>query len=74
MNEYRTYVIGDDGHIKSSRAFVCENDADAIVWAKQLVEGHDIALWSRDRLVKRRRLHNGAQRNWPQRGGGGLVS
>ncbi|MBR1154498.1 hypothetical protein [Bradyrhizobium sp. JYMT SZCCT0428] len=53
MNEYRTYVIGDDGHIKSSRAFVCENDADAIVWAKQLVDGQDIELWSRDRLVKR---------------------
>jgi hypothetical protein len=27
------------------------NDADATVWPKQLVDGHDIELWSGDRLV-----------------------
>src|ERR1700760_1776396 len=27
-----------DGRIRSSRAFVCGNDADAIVWAQQLVD------------------------------------
>ena len=53
MTEYRAYVMGHDGHIKSSRAFVCENDADAIVWAEQMVDGHDIELWSGDRIVKR---------------------
>ena len=53
MAEYRAYVVGKDGHIQSSRAFVCENDADAIVWAKQLVDGHDVELWSGERFVVR---------------------
>jgi hypothetical protein len=46
MNEYRAYVMGHDRHIQSLRAFVCANDVDATVWAKQLVDGHDIELWS----------------------------
>jgi len=45
--------MGHDGHIKSSRAFVCESDDDATVWAKQLVDGHDIELWSGERFVIR---------------------
>ena len=46
------YVM-EDGHIRSSRAFVCDDDADAIVWANQLVDGHDIELWSGERFVTR---------------------
>ena len=53
VNEYRAYSMGHDGHIRSSRAFVCEDDADAIVWAEQLVDGHDIELWSGERFVRR---------------------
>ena len=53
MNECRAYVMGHDGHIKASRAFVCGNDADATVWAKQLVDGHDIELWNLERFVIR---------------------
>jgi len=53
VSDYRAYVIGDDGHIASSRAFVCDSDADATIWAKQMVDGHDIELWSGDRLVIR---------------------
>ena len=30
MVEYR--VIGSDGHVKSSRAFVCDTDENAIMW------------------------------------------
>jgi hypothetical protein len=52
MAEYRAYVM-EDGHIRSSRAFVCDDDADAIVWANQLVDGHDIELWSGERFVTR---------------------
>jgi len=51
VNEYRAFTIGDDGHITSSRAFVCESDEDATVWAKQLIDGHDIELWSGERFV-----------------------
>ena len=53
VNEYRAYVMDHDGHIKASRAFVCDSDNDATVWAKQLVDGHDIELWSGERFVIR---------------------
>jgi len=51
VNEYRAYSVGDDGHFNASRAFKCANDDDAIVWAKQLVDGHDVELWNGDRFV-----------------------
>ena len=51
MNEYRAYTVGDDGHFIASRAFRCANDDDAIVWAKQLIDGRDVELWSSDRFV-----------------------
>jgi hypothetical protein len=53
VSNYRAYVIGKDGHIASFRAFVSDSDSDATVWAKQLVDGHDVELWSGDRLVIR---------------------
>ena len=53
MNEYRAYTVGEDGHIIASRAFKCADDSEAIVWTKQLVDGRDIELWSRDRFVIR---------------------
>jgi hypothetical protein len=53
VSEYRAYVIGEDGQIASFRSFVCDSDANATVWAKQLVDGHDVELWSGDRFVIR---------------------
>jgi hypothetical protein len=53
MNDYRAYTLGDDDHITAHRAFQCAGDSDAVVWAKQLVDGHDIELWCGDRLVVR---------------------
>jgi len=53
VNEYRVYILGDDGHITASRAFTCAGDSDAVVWAKQLIDGHDVELWSGDRFVIR---------------------
>ena len=53
MAEYRAYIMGEDGHISSYRAFVCDGDADAGVWAKQLLDGSDIELWSGDRFMIR---------------------
>jgi hypothetical protein len=44
-------TVGQDRHIITSRAFRCADDSDAIVWAKQLADGHDIELWSGDRFV-----------------------
>ena len=51
VNEYRAYTVGNDGHFTASRAFTCANDADAIVWAKQLMDRHDVELWSGARFV-----------------------
>ncbi|MGY3119096.1 hypothetical protein ACVWXQ_003033 [Bradyrhizobium sp. S3.14.4] len=53
MNEYRAFTVGHDGHFTAYRAFVCASDEDAIVWAKQLVDGYDVELWSGDRFVVR---------------------
>jgi hypothetical protein len=44
---------GDDGHVSNYRGFVWESDAKAIVLAKQLVDGHDVELWSGSRFVIR---------------------
>jgi hypothetical protein len=53
VSEYRAYLIGKDGHYASFRALVCDSDADATVWAKQLVDCNDIELRSGDRFVTR---------------------
>jgi hypothetical protein len=53
MADYRVHTIGVDGNFINSRAFSCDNDPDAIEWAKQLVDGHDIELRSGARLVIR---------------------
>jgi hypothetical protein len=49
--EYRAYIVGEDGHFASYRAFVCTDDSEAITMAKQLVDGHDVELWQRDRKI-----------------------
>ena len=51
MVEYR--VIGSDGHVESSRGFVCDTDENAIMWAKQMVGEQPAELWSGARLVQR---------------------
>lgn len=53
VNDYRAYTIGQDGHTTASRVFKCADDSDAIVWAKQLIDGYDIELWSDERFVIR---------------------
>jgi len=53
--EYRAYEFGSDDHITASRGLTSASDADAVVWAKQLLDGHDIELWSGDRFVIRLR-------------------
>jgi hypothetical protein len=56
MPDYRAYTVGIDGHFNSLKAEFLHNhpdDATAIEAAKQLVDGHDIELWDRDRFVGR---------------------
>jgi hypothetical protein len=51
MPEYRVYVIGSDGHFQQALPLECADDAEAMERAEQLVDGHDIELWQRDRKV-----------------------
>jgi hypothetical protein len=53
MAEYRAYTVGVDGHFIGFEPLTCRDDAEAIEQAKRLVDGHDIELWSGERLVIR---------------------
>ena len=59
MNEYRAYIVGRDGHFASYRAFRCADDAEAVAWAKQLIDGHDVELWSGERFIVRLQPNDG---------------
>jgi hypothetical protein len=51
MTDYRVYVIGNDGHFVSVIQLDCADDNAAIESAKQFVNGRDLELWQRDRLI-----------------------
>ena len=53
MAEYIACVMGDDGHIVSFWAFICDGDLDATVWAKRLADSHDVELRSGEHVVTR---------------------
>ena len=52
MPDYRTYLVGGDGPFFDFREMACADDAEALEKAKQLVNGHDVELWSGARLVE----------------------
>jgi hypothetical protein len=56
MPEYRAYIIGTERHrfIKADQ-FLSDypDDTTAITAAKKLINGHDVELWDRGRLVAR---------------------
>jgi hypothetical protein len=49
--EYRAYVVGNDGHFIRFEPLVCDGDDEARAEATQLVDGYDIELWQRDRII-----------------------
>jgi hypothetical protein len=51
--EYWVYVVGADGHFTESKEMTCRDDGEAVVKAKRLIDGHDIEVWSGNRLVIR---------------------
>jgi hypothetical protein len=53
MNHYRVVTIDYDGKLSRHRGFVCDNDDDAIVWAKQSVDVAPVELWCGARFVAR---------------------
>lgn len=53
MQEYRAFILGLDGRVQESVDLLCENEGEAIKAAKQLIDGHDVELWQRDRQIER---------------------
>jgi hypothetical protein len=51
MPDYRAYIVDRDGHFLTFSALECADDEDAKQQAQQLVDGHDVELWQRDRKV-----------------------
>ena len=51
MQEYRAYIMGPDGLVHKRVDLRCSDESEAIVRAKQLVDGHDVELWQLDRLI-----------------------
>jgi hypothetical protein len=53
MANYRIVTIDQAGKLGRHRGFVCDNDDDAIVRAKQSVEDTAVELWSGPRFIAR---------------------
>jgi hypothetical protein len=49
--DYRAYIIDHEGHINRAVELECPDDEAAEKAAKQLVNGHDVELWQRERKV-----------------------
>jgi hypothetical protein len=53
MEEYRAYVIGEDGHITNRVDIRCSDENEARRLAKVAVDGHAVELWQHDRFIER---------------------
>jgi hypothetical protein len=54
MQDYRAYILGPEGHVQNRVDRLCDDEAEAIRLAKQLVDGHAMATGSQDRDVQAR--------------------
>jgi len=50
---HRACVVGDDEHFIGFEPMICRDDEEAVAKAQRLVNGHDMELWSGERLVIR---------------------
>ena len=53
MPVYRAYLIEQDNRVHSYKPVDAESDQAALEAAKELVDGHDVEVWSLDRMVGR---------------------
>lgn len=59
MPDYRIYKLNEQGHVTGpALVLVCEKDADVIRKVESLIDGHDVEILERTRLVAR--LKSGA--------------
>jgi hypothetical protein len=52
MAEYRIFTVGSDGHFIDFEAVICDDDEQAVQKAKNLLDGHDLQIWSGPRYVR----------------------
>jgi hypothetical protein len=53
MSEYRVFTVGSDGDFIGSKLLLCDDDEQAVEKANQLLDGHDLHVWSGPRYVRR---------------------
>ena len=53
MPTYRAYLIEKDNRVHSYKPVDADSDEEALEAAKRLVDGHDVEVWSLDRMVGR---------------------
>jgi hypothetical protein len=53
MPTYRAYLIDKDNRVDSYKPLDAESDEEALERARRLVDGHDVEVWSLDRMVGR---------------------
>ncbi|MGY0573721.1 hypothetical protein ACTGJ9_023740 [Bradyrhizobium sp. RDM12] len=49
--DYRAYIMGEDGRIRGVHELDCASDEEAKAKATQMLDGHDLEVWQRDRRV-----------------------
>lgn len=55
--DYRAYILDGDGRITGVHQLDCANDEEARETAGQLLDGHDLEVWHRERRVARLKHH-----------------
>ena len=53
MPTYRAYLINRDNRVSSYRPIEADTDAEALVAARQFVDGCDVEVWHLDRKIGR---------------------
>jgi hypothetical protein len=45
MPSYEAHIVDSDGLVRKVVLMECDSDADALIAAEKLVDGHDVAVW-----------------------------
>ena len=53
MPTYRAYLIDENNRVSSCKPVDAESDAEALLAARQFVEGRDVEVWYLDRKIGR---------------------
>jgi hypothetical protein len=53
MPTYRAYLIDENDRVASYKAVEADSDADALLAARQFVDGCDVEVWHLDRKIGR---------------------